>query len=233
MRDALAGAGVAVLRHTRQPGNLGLGSEQAPVGARWGRVRGGFPRAGRLTFSAAGHAHQARTHGLARPPGGSASDRRRSRTGHGRGASRCRCPEASPGPSRGRPRSRSFARQGCCTEQGSLSANRIGGARKYRDRPKQKSAWLRRERCFDRRAVVTVGRRDALDGRQFRLLLSIIAILSPVRARLSLSRRWVLAGRVEAANCVCNRPQVPEPRLPGEAGAGPARPASASSCTTT
>ena len=34
MRDALAGAGVAVRRHTRQPGNLGFGSEQAPVSAR-------------------------------------------------------------------------------------------------------------------------------------------------------------------------------------------------------
>ena len=46
--------------------------------------------------------------------------------------------------------SRSFARQGCCAQQGGLSANRIGGPRTHRDRPTQKSAWLRRKRCFDR-----------------------------------------------------------------------------------
>ena len=155
MRHALARAVVAVLRHTGHPGNLGLGSEQAPVSARWGRVRERFPCAGECPVSAAGHAHPPRTHGLAWPPGGSASDRCRSRAGHGRGAFRCPCPEASPGPSRGRPRSRSFARQGCCAQQGSLSANRIGGARKHRDRPKQKSAWLRRERCFDRDSAVS------------------------------------------------------------------------------
>jgi hypothetical protein len=105
MRDALASAVVAVLRHSGQPGNLGFGPAQAPVGARWSGVRGGVPCAGGVTFSAAGHAHQARTHGLTRAPSGSASDRRRGRTGHGWGTVRCPCPGAPSGPSTGPSRS--------------------------------------------------------------------------------------------------------------------------------
>lgn len=41
--------------------------------------------------------------------------------------------------------------------------------------------------------------------------LSIIAFVSPARPRLSLAHRLVLAGRVVAANWVCNRPRIIEP----------------------
>ena len=43
---------------------------------------------------------------------------------------------------------------------------------------------------------------------------SIVAIVSSARPRLSLSRRLVLASRVEAANCVCNGPRIAEPCSP-------------------
>lgn len=105
MRDALTGAMVGVLRDTRQPGSLGFGSEQAPLSPRRRRIPGGLSRAEGLTVSAAGDAHQPRTHGLARAPGSSASDRRRRRATHDRRTIRRPSADAPPSRSRGHPRS--------------------------------------------------------------------------------------------------------------------------------
>jgi hypothetical protein len=53
---------------------------------------------------------------------------------------------------------------------------------------------------------------------------SIVAIVSPEPAGLSLSRRLALAGRVKAANFGCSRPQIAEPSWPPKRGASPVPP---------
>ena len=103
MRDALTGALLGVLRDTGQPGSLGFGSEQAPLSPRRRRIPGSLARAKGLTLSAAGDAHQIRTHGLARAPGSSASDRRRRRSTRERRTIRRPRADAPPSWSRGRP----------------------------------------------------------------------------------------------------------------------------------
>jgi hypothetical protein len=49
-------------------------------------------------------------------------------------------------------------------------------------------------------------------------LLSIVAIVLPAQPRLSVSRRVVLAGRVEQLIAYANRPRIAEPGWPHKAG---------------
>jgi hypothetical protein len=68
---------------------------------------------------------------------------------------------------------------------------------------------VRRNRAPPHRNRVGESKRpDASDHNDSHDCSSIVAIVSPQPAGLSLSRRLALAGRVKAANFGCSRPQI-------------------------